>query len=178
MINKSLSSKKVTFDEGGAIRNPKKKEPDRDEKIMQALAVYKGGAIRKPKKKEPKRNEKIMQALATHKGGGIKFHDRGHKYLYNNLSGKGGRLDSAMCRKMMHNIMSKYDPTLFQSYLRGKVMDLPRFDHDHPIRTKRATVDSHADVIDHGGSLNSITHSENGILRSHNAEFHHYFEII
>ena len=79
---------------------------------------------------------------------------------------------------MMHNIMSKYDPTLFQSYLRGKVMDLPRFDHDHPIRTKRAIVDSHADVIDRGGSLNSISHSENGILRSHNAEFHHYFEII
>jgi len=175
----------VTFDEGGAIHKPKKKEPERDEKIMQALAVYKGGAIRKPKKKEPKRDEKIMQALATHKGGsirkksgGIKFHDRAHKYLYNNLSGKGGRLDSAMCRKMMHNIMSKYDPTLFQSYLRGKVMDHPRFDHDHPIRTKRAKVDAHADVIDHGGSLNSISHSENGILRSHNPEFHHYFEIV
>ena len=67
-MSKSPSSKKVTF-EGGAIRNPKKKEPERDEKIMQALATSVGGAIRKPKKKEPEIDEKIMQALATSVGG-------------------------------------------------------------------------------------------------------------
>ena len=188
-MSKSPSSKKVTF-EGGAIRNPKKKEPERDEKIMQALATSVGGAIRNPKKKEPERDEKIMQALATSvggsnrkksnrkKGGSIKFHDSAHKYLYQKLSGRGGRLDSAMCRKMMHNIMSKYDPTLFQSYLRGKVMDHPRFHSDHPIQTPKPKQDAHADVIDHGGSLNNITHSEDGILRSHDAEFHHFFEIV
>lgn len=164
--------------EGGSIRKPKKKSPKRNEKIEQALATQVGGAIRKPKKKSPKRNEKIEQALATRVGGQIKFHDRRHKYLYHKLSGRGGRLDSAQCRSMMHGIMKNYDPVLFQSYLNGRVMDRPKFKHDHPIVTPKPKRGARADVIDHGGSLNSITHSENGFLVSHNSEFHNYLEIV
>ena len=146
---------------------------------MQALAAsVRGGSIRRVRKKEPHRNKKIEQALATRRGGGIRFHDKSHEYLYKNLTGRGGRLDSAMCRKMMHQIMDKYDPTLFQSYLHGKVKDTPRFHHDHPIKTAREKKDSRADIIDRGGSLNAITHSEDGFLRSHNSEFHNFFEII
>ena len=183
MKNRSLYSdeKRVTFEReripGGAIRNPKKKEIERDEKLEQALATSVGGSIRRARKKEPKRNRKIGQALAT-RGGRIRFHDKSHEYLYKNLSGRGGRLDSAMCRKMMFNIMDKYDPTLFQSYLHGKVKDHPRFAHDHPIKTPKPSIDARADVINYGGSLNGITHSEDGMLRSHNAEFHHFFEIV
>ena len=184
MKEESKSSKgkrSVTFGQipGGAIRHAKKREPHRDEKIMQALALdVRGGAIRKARKREPKRHKKIEQAIASKRGGGMKFHDKSHKYLYENLSGRGGRLDSAMYRKMVHQIMDKYDPTLFQSYIRGKVIDTPRFHHDHPIKTPRQRRDAGADVINHGGSLNSITHSENGLLRSHDSEFHHFFEIV
>jgi len=174
----------VTFEQdripGGAIRKTHPREALRNEKVMQALAAsVRGGSIRKARKKEPKRNKKIEQALAAKRGGGrIKFHDKSHKYLYEKLSGRGGRLDSALCRKMMFNIMDKYDPTLFQSYLHGKVLDTPRFHHDHPIKTPRPKPDSRADVVNYGGSLNSISHSENGLLRSHNSEFHNFIEII
>ena len=178
----SSKSKSVTFEQGGAIRKDKAhlKEPVRDEKLMQALETFEGGAIHKPRKREPKRHKKIEQALAAQaqKGGRMRFHDKAHEYLYKKLSGRGGRLDSAMCRKMMFQIMDKYDPTLFQSYLRGKVVDTPRFHHDHPINTPKPRLDSSADVINHGGSLNSITHSENGLLRSHDSEFHNFFEIV
>ena len=178
----SKSSKRiVTFEAeaGGAIRHAKRKEPVTSEKILQAVDFNtRGGAIRKARKREPKRNKKLEQALASHKGGRIRFHDKQHKYLYENLSGKGGRLDSAMCRKMVHRIMDKYDPTLFQSYLNGRVMDCPRFHHDHPIRTPRPKQDARADIINHGGSLNGITHSIDGILRTHNSEFHSFLEIV
>ena len=99
--------RKVHFEEGGAIRKPRKKSPKRDEKVGQALATQRGGAIRKPKKKDPRRNAKINQALSTEAGGKIKFHDETHKYLYGKLSGKGGKLDSSRCRKLMHGIMSR-----------------------------------------------------------------------
>ena len=177
----SKGKRSVTFGEipGGAIRHVMYSEPRRDEKLLQALALdVRGGAIRKARKREPKRHKKIEQAIASKRGGGMKFHDKSHKYLYENLSGRGGRLDSAMCRKMVHQIMDKYDPTLFQSYLNGKVMDVPRFHQDHPIRTPKPRQDSRADVINYGGSLNGITHSENGILRTHNSEFHNFFEIV
>ena len=178
----SSKAKNVTFETevGGAIRNAKRKEPIRNEKIMEALAAQtvRGGAIRKTRRREPKRNKKIEQALAANKGGRIRFHDSNHKYLYEKLSGRGGRLDSAMCRKMVHQIMDKYDPTLFQSYINGKVMDLPRHHHDHPIRTPRPKQDSRADIINRGGSLNGLTHSVDGLLRSHNSEFHSFIEIV
>ena len=177
----SSSEKHVSFENripGGAIRKAHKKEAARDDKLMQALGTFEGGAIRKARKKELKRDKKLEQALSARKGGGIRFHDKAHKYLYNKLSGRGGRLDSPMCRKMMHQIMDKYDPTLFQSYIRGKVIDTPRFHHDHPIKTPRQSRDAGADVINHGGSLNSITHSENGLLRSHDSEFHNFLEIV
>ena len=180
--NPSKSSKRiVTFEKeaGGAIRHAKLKEPVTSEKILQALDFNtRGGSIRKARKKESKRDKKLEQALASHKGGRIKFHDKQHKYLYEKLSGRGGRLDSPMCRKMVHRIMDKYDPTLFQSYLNGRVMDTPRFHHDHPIITPRPKRDARADVINYGGSLNGITHSVDGILRTHNSEFHSFLEIV
>ncbi len=179
----SEKQRRVQFEQdqipGGAIRKTHRKEPLRNEKIMQAIAAsVRGGSIRNARKREPKRDKKIEQALAAKKGGSIKFHDKSHEYLYKKLSGRGGRLDSAKCRKMMFNIMDKYDPSLFQSYMHGRVMDTPRFHHDHPIKTPRPKRDARADVINYGGSLNSITHSENGLLRSHNSEFHNFLEVV
>ena len=175
------------LEEGGAIRKDKvrKRSPKRNEKIMQALAAssQKGGAIRKDKvrKRSPKRNEKIMQALAasSQKGGTIKFHDKQHEYLYKNLSGKGARYDSPMCRKMMYGAMSKCHPSLFNSYLHGRVRDIPHHKAHHLFNTPQPfRRDAQADIIDRGGSLLGITHSENGLLRVHNGEFHHRLEIV
>ena len=164
---------------GGAILKPRKKSPKRNEKIEQALATKVGGAIVKPRKKSPKKDEKIQQALATKVGGGLKFHDYTHKYMYKKLTGKGAKHDSAQCRGMMHTIMSKYHPSLWNSYLQGKVVDLPRFENDHLQSTAAPTRrDARADVIEHGGSLNPISHSENGFLAAHNFEFHHMVQIV
>ena len=182
-LSSSEREKRVRFDHdripGGAIRKARPKEVLRDEKVMQALAAsMRGGAIRNTRKKEAKRDKKIDQALAAKRGGRIKFHDKSHEYLYKKLSGRGGRLDSPQCRKMMFHIMDRYDPSLFQSYLAGKVKDTPRFEHDHPITTPRPKQDARADVIHSGGSLNRITHSENGFLRSHDPEFHSFLEVV
>ena len=169
----------MTFEEGGAIRKPRKKSPKRDDKIEQALATKVGGAIRKPRKKSPKRDDKIEQALATKVGGRMRFHDAKHEYLFKKLTGKGAKHDSPMCRKMMHDIMSKYDPQILRSYLAGQGKSEPRFHNDHvdqPAPPRRADVRPH--IVEMGGSLNPITHSEDGFLVSHNSEFHSYFEVV
>jgi len=174
--------KRVKFS-GGAILKAKvrKRSPKRNEKIEQALATKVGGAILKEKvrKRSPKKDEKIMQALATKVGGSLKYYDRTHKYMINKLSGHGARRDSVQCRSMMHNIMSKYHPSIWNSYLAGRVKDLPRFENDHLQTTpKPRRADPVADIIETGGSLNRISHSENGYLTAHNSEFHHYIEIV
>ena len=164
---------------GGAISKPRKKSPKRNTKIEQALATQVGGAITKAKKKSPKKNEKIMQALATRVGGSLKFHDPTHRYMYNKLTGHGARRDSARCRTVMHNIMSKYHPSLWNSYLAGRVKDVPRFENDHLQHTEAPSrPDSKADIVESGGSLNALSHSENGFLQSHSSEFHHFYEIV
>ena len=87
-----------------------------------------------------------------------------------------------MCRNMMQQIMSKYHPSLWESYISGKVKDVPRFENDHLTSYKRKPiqprVDARVDVSEKGGSLNKISHSENGFLISHNAEFHNYVEVV
>ena len=164
---------------GGAIRKARKKSPKRDQKIEQALATKIGGAIRKVRKKSPKKDEKIMQALATKVGGSMKFHDRNHKYMFEKLTGHGAKRDSAKCRTMMHSIMSKYHPSIWNSYLAGRVKDGPRFENDHLQTTPEPSrLDPRADIVESGGSLNPLSHSENGFLISHNSEFHNFYEIV
>ena len=163
---------------GGAILKPRKKSPKRERKIEEALATRVGGAIRKVRKRSPKKDEKIQQALATKVGGGLKFYDKTHN-MYGKLSGHGAQRDSAQCRTMMHSIMKNYHPSLWNSYISGRVKDLPRFENDHPQpQVKPSRPDSRADVVDSGGGLNPLSHSENGFLTAHDDEFHHYFEIV
>jgi len=164
---------------GGSIRNPKKKSPKKDRKIEEALQTQVGGSIRNARKKSPKKNKKVREALKTQIGGGIRFHSTKHKWLYNNLSGRGGRLDSPQVRQHMYDLMKQYDGNLFKTYLHGKVVDRPRFIQDEVFRSRKPNKqDSSAHVIDYGGSLNSITHSEDGLLTAHNNEFFHLFEIV
>ena len=79
---------------------------------------------------------------------------------------------------MMQSIMKNYDPAIFESYLTGKVVKNPKSYENERMPPPRQKRDAHADVTDFGGSLNSISHSENGLLISHNSEFYHYLEIV
>ena len=175
-----MNEKRVTF--GGAIKKVKKRSPRKNEKIQQALAeqAQVGGAIKKVKKRSPRKNEKIQQALAEQAqvGGRLKFHDQKHQYLYNKLTGHGAKKDSPQCRSMMHSIMSKYHPSIWQSYIAGAVKDDPTLhpDHDQKPLPRRRDIRPH--IIETGGSLHPITHSVNGYLTTHNPEFHNFFEIV
>ena len=139
-----------------------------------------GGAI-DPKKvrfKEKKKDEKVDQALQKKMQGGTYF-DPIHKHLHKNLSGRGGRFDPPYVRKKMHELMSGYHPSVFQSYMKGKYHDLPQDKQYHPGKPIRKTrPDTVAHVINTGGSLSAITHSENGLLHSFDSTFYHHLELV
>ena len=144
-----------------------------------------GGAItKKVKKRSPKKEYKIQEALATETGGaikkrGVRYYNKHHKYLKEKLTGRGGRLDSTECRKMMYHVMKKLPAEYFQTYIRGRTTRPQRFENDHLTNSRKPRYeDATAHVIDMGGSLSAITHSENGYLRSHDSTFHHTYQEI
>jgi len=158
---------------GGAIKDPKVKRKKKDPKIEEAIRTQSermGGKL-------PRRSTRPTGALP--RSTPVMFYSPTHKYLYNKLSGRGGRLDTAFCREKMHQLMSRYHPSLFQTYLTGKVNDpQPLYhEHNHPNprpqpKPRRPT------LVDMGGSLNGISHSENGLLQAYDSTFHHYLELI
>ena len=176
--------KTVKFeDEGGAIVKPILKKKKKEEKIEEALAyqAQRGGAIKNPILKRKKKDDKVEDALKaqSQKMGGKLFHNPTHKYLWNKLSGRGGRLDSPYCREKMHQLMSRYHPSLFQAYLTG------RSNHEKPVFHERThpnpkpqPAEKRPTFVDMGGSLRSVTHSENGLLQSFDSTFHHHLQLI
>ena len=166
---------------GGAIKKAKKRSPKKDPVIQEAIAKkFQGGAIKKPKKKSQKKPEAFEEAIAKKmQGGKLRFHDATHKFLHQNLSGRGGRLDKPFVREKMHELMSHYHPSLFQSYLSGKVRDIPsdpQYALGGPPRPTRR--DPRPTVVDSGGSMSSLTHSENGVLQAHDSTFYTHFELV
>ena len=95
-----------------------------------------------------------------------------------NLSGKGGRLDDPYVRSKMMELMSSYHPSVLNSYVKGRYHDLPQDAHYHPAPKTKRREDPGATVVDMGGSLSALTHSENGLLRSHDSRFYPHFEIV
>ena len=165
--------------------NPKIKKKKKDEKVedaLQAQAAQMGGAIRKPilrKKKKVGKNREALNVQASQMDGQPMFHSPTHKYLHEKLSGRGGAFDSPFVRQKMHQLMSRYHPAMFQTYSTGRVNHLKDEFHDrwHPAprpqaREKRPT------YVDTGGSLRSVSHSENGLLQSFDSTFHHHLELI
>jgi hypothetical protein len=150
--------------------------------------MQQGGAIKKPTKKSKKKNPKVEEALETQMQGGklkkkspvkFKFHDPMHKYLHQNLSGRGGNLDTPFVRDKMYSLMSRYHPSIFQSYLSGKVRDIPQDPQYHlggPVQQTRPDPRPH--VVDYGGSMNALTHSENGLLQSYDSTFYNQILLI
>ena len=173
-------TKKVD-DVGGAIRKPQKRSPKKNQEIEEAIEkTMQGGAIRKPKKRSPKKNQEIEEALDRKmQGGKIRFHDAIHKYVHPRLSGRGGRFDSPFVREKMHQLMSAYHPSIFQSYLAGKVHDIPSDPHyEFGGVPQRVRYDPRPTVVDTGGSMNALTHSENGFLQSFDSTFYSHSEIV
>ena len=146
-----------------------------------------GGAIgKKVKRRQQKKEKKIEEALQQQMQGGRvqrigkrTFHSATHKYLMEKLTGRGGKLDSSLCRKKMHDVMKNFHPSVFQTYITGKYHDPTIHDKydmkskPHPYRKERRP-----DVISFGGSLKALTHSVNGLLQSHDSTFYHSFEMI
>lgn len=147
--------------------------------------MQQGGAIKKPKRKPSQKTLKELkegEAIAhqmQQQGGAIKYHDAMHKYLHHKLSGRGGRLDSTLCREKMHQVMSRYHPSIFQSYLRGKVVTPPTVPHyEMGPKPKPSRSERRPTVLDAGGSLRAITHSENGYLQSFDSTFYNHVELV
>ena len=140
-----------------------------------------GGAIKEPKTKLKKKDPKIEEAIEAQSKqmGGKLFYSPTHKYLHEKLSGRGGRLDTAFCREKMHQLMSRYHPSLFQSYLTGRVPERTPSYHErsHPTPKFQKPRLTRA-LIDTGGSLNGISHSENGLLQAFDLTFHHFVQLI
>ena len=107
------------------------------------------------------------------------YHDAIHKHLMQNLTGRGGGFDSPFMREKMHQLTSQYHPSIFHSYLSGRARNLPQ-DRAHlpgaPVRRNRA--DPRPTVVDTGGSLNGITHSENGLLQAFDSTFYTHAELV
>ena len=148
--------------------------------------IEQGGAITKPRKRSPKKHRKIEEAneALIKQGGAIKkrkYFDPIHKHLMENLSGRGGAFDTPFVRKKMHELLSYEDPTVFDSYMKGRLHNLPQFYADHPgkhIKEIAQKSDPESTVIDFGGSLNPITHSEDGFLMAHDSTFYHQVHIV
>ena len=173
--------KKKIQEVGGAIRKPRKRSPKKKQEIDEALEkTMQGGAIRKPRKRSPKKKQDIEEALDRKmQGGKIKFHDPIHKYVHPRLSGRGGRFDSPFVREKMHQLMSAYHPSIFHSYLSGRVQDVPSDPHyDFGGTPQRVRHDPRPTVVDSGGSMRALTHSENGFLQSFDSTFYSHSEIV
>jgi len=168
-------------EQGGVIQKVRKRSPKKRPKVEEALQKqFQGGAIQKVRKRSPKKRPKVEEALAKQmQGGKMKYHDRMHKHLHKNLSGRGGRFDSQFVREKMHQLMSSYHPAIFHSYMSGKARDIPSHVYDEPGRKPQPTRhDPRPSVVDTGGSMNSITHSENGVLQSFDNTFYQHLEIV
>ena len=183
-IKKVGESIEKRFKGGKIDKKVKKREKKIDPKIEEAIdKTFAGGKIDKVKKREKKKDAKVEEAInTTFTGGKIKkkFHNRLHKHLHENLTGKGGRFDSPFVRKKMHELMTKHGhPKIFQSYITGRYNNF----HEDPSDTlhgppKPVRRDSIAHVIDTGGSLKKLTHSEGGFLQSYDSKWYSHVEIV
>ena len=163
---------KYKAEQGGAISAPSKKkvkEKKLDFKIQEALASKASQGGRIPKEVKRKKGKSSIN----------RFHDPIHRHLHQHLSGRGGRLDPPYVRKKMYELTKNMHPSIFHSYMHSKPMDLPQHYQDHPGKNITPNPrDSISHVIDTGGSMASLTHSENGLLQAHDSIFYHQSEII
>ena len=92
------------------------------------------------------------------------------------LSGLGAAYDPPDVAKAMMKTFAQY-PEILHTYIQGRVPNPPQkvrhlTEHSHARR------DAGASIVDYGGSLRAISHSENGYLVSHDSRFPNEFHII
>ena len=92
------------------------------------------------------------------------------------LSGRGlAHDDSATARAMMQTFANH--PEILHTYVQGRVANPQQMVPHLTQRVHQRGQGAGASIVDYGGSLNGITHSENGYLVSHDPSFSHEFYI-
>ena len=87
------------------------------------------------------------------------------------LTGLGMAHDPPHVREAIFNTFAQH-PEVLSTYIQGRVSNPTYKD------LVRGGADTKADHVDYGGSLNGLSHSENGYLVAHDSEFPHEFHII
>ena len=92
-----------------------------------------------------------------------------YSHLGGKISGRGLAYDPPEVRHMMMDTFAQH-PEVLSTYIQGRVVN-PTYEDPHPKQR-----DSRADLIDFGGSMNSISHIVNGRAVAYNShvpsEFH------
>ena len=92
------------------------------------------------------------------------------------LSGLGLAHDPPDVARAMIRTFAQH-PEVLHTYIQGRVPTPPQL-VPHLTQHVHARRDAGASVVDYGGSMNAISHSENGYLMSHDARFPHEFHIM
>ena len=129
-------------DIGGAIRAPKAATTTIDRK----RAAFTKALYNEPSDSYQDSFSDVESRMYSHYGG--------------QMSGKGARFDPPHVRQFVHNTLKQY-PRVLAAYNRGTVIN-------PPVRTVHHKSGSTPgpDIVDFGGSLHPLSHSENGRLVS------------
>ena len=142
-----------------------------------------GGAIRKPGVKptvtDVRRIEmenRLMTEYDTETDTDTEDEEAGaYSHLGGQLSGLGMAYDPPHVAQSIIKSFQAY-PEILAAYTQGRVSNPPSARYD--AFQEFAARDSGASVIDYGGSVDGLTHSENGYLVAHDSSFPHEFHII
>lgn len=160
--SKKKNDKMNETEMGGAIRNPRGKETVTDVRRIEMSERLMPEDERYQYEEETDTDTSDEEAGAyTHFGG--------------RLSGRGMAYDDPDVAQSMIKTFQGY-PEILHAYTSGRVANPRMSEMDGFQRFARR--DAGASVIDYGGSIAGISHSENGQLTAHDASFPSEFHII
>ena len=150
-----------------------------------------GGAIREPRLADiPVDVRRVEMTAALHQETPAAEYDTDtesedeeaatYSHLGGQLSGRGMAYDPPHVAQAIMKSFAGH-PEILSAYVQGRVPRPRRFEDEYgasePMRA-HARTDAGASIIDYGGSLPAVTHSENGYLTAHNHFFPHEFHIM
>ena len=145
------------MDEGGAIRNPRVKPTVTDVRRIETQHRLR-----------PEYEDYDTDSDTDDEEAGA------YSHLGGSLSGLGMAYDPPHVAQAMIKSFQAY-PEILGAYTQGRVSNPPRAQYDG--FQEFASRDSGASVIDYGGSIDGLTHSENGYLVAHDSSSPHEFHI-
>ena len=165
---KKKAKKKVNFaddedekkDTGGAIRGARGSE----------VAVHTRRIEYKDPLAQPVDDDRLRSRKDDDTDTDTDDEDEGlYSHLGGKITGRGMAYDPPEVRNMMMDTFAQH-PEVLATYIQGRVVN-PTYEDPHPVQR-----DSRADLIDFGGSMNSISHVVNGRAVAYNSyvptEFH------